>query len=151
MILSTGLWLRSEKQRLRAESNQKLSELNLADSQAREALSLLAQHKELEAFVKVIQAGKILQKYRETDPDVVLALQETLNNRRGYNSLEKSTYTGYSPVEVNFSPDGKTLVSAGTHSIILWNVETGEKVNTLKGHESQVNSGSFSPNGKILA
>jgi WD40 repeat protein/tetratricopeptide (TPR) repeat protein len=53
---------------------------------------------------------------------------------------------------ISFSPDGKTLASGGSDNTIkLWNVETGENILTLKGHEQEVNSVSFSPNGEILA
>ncbi|MCA2938734.1 MAG: WD40 repeat domain-containing protein, partial [Microcystis sp. M113S1] len=52
---------------------------------------------------------------------------------------------------VNFSPDGKTLVSGSDDNTIkLWNVETGQEIRTLKGHDSPVSSVNFSPDGKTL-
>nr|NCR81091.1 WD40 repeat domain-containing protein [Microcystis aeruginosa K13-10] len=52
---------------------------------------------------------------------------------------------------VNFSPDGKTLVSGSWDKTIkLWNVETGQEIRTLKGHDSAVYSVNFSPDGKTL-
>ncbi|MCA2659044.1 MAG: WD40 repeat domain-containing protein [Microcystis sp. M049S2] len=52
---------------------------------------------------------------------------------------------------VNFSPDGKTLVSGSWDKTIkLWNVETGQEIRTLKGHDSAVRSVNFSPDGKTL-
>ncbi|MBD2287643.1 WD40 repeat domain-containing protein [Microcystis wesenbergii FACHB-1317] len=52
---------------------------------------------------------------------------------------------------VNFSPDGKTLVSgSGDGPIELWNVETGKEIRTLKGHYYPVRSVNFSPDGKTL-
>ena len=52
---------------------------------------------------------------------------------------------------VNFSPDGKTLVSGSWDKTIkLWNVETGQEIRTLKGHDDSVWSVNFTPDGKTL-
>jgi len=53
---------------------------------------------------------------------------------------------------VEFSPDGQTLAS-GSHdgSIKLWEVASGEVLNTLEGHYYSVISLAFSPDGSILA
>ncbi|MFM6375544.1 MAG: WD40 repeat domain-containing protein, partial [Microcystis panniformis] len=52
---------------------------------------------------------------------------------------------------VNFSPDGKTLVSGSyDNTIRLWNVETGQEIRTLTGHDRSVSSVNFSPDGKTL-
>ena len=61
---------------------------------------------------------------------------------------------GTSPVNaVAFSPDGKTLASAGAHGTVwLWNVTTGQRIgNPLTGHAGPVNALAFSPNGTTLA
>ena len=63
---------------------------------------------------------------------------------------------------VSFSPDGRTLASGGwdgrtlasgdwESKVILWEVSTGEVIDTLEGHTSSVNSVSFSPDGRTLA
>ena len=51
-----------------------------------------------------------------------------------------------------FSLDGKTVASGGTDDIIIvWNVESGKVIATLKGHTSYVWCVAFSPDGKSLA
>lgn len=59
---------------------------------------------------------------------------------------------GWEVQKVIFSPDGQVLAS-GSHdgSIKLWDVSSGEVLNTLEGHYYSVISLAFSPDGSILA
>lgn len=51
-----------------------------------------------------------------------------------------------------FSPDGKTLVTAGAnHEIMLWDVQTGEWVRSLLGHHNSVTALCYAPDGTTLA
>ena len=53
---------------------------------------------------------------------------------------------------VAFSPDGKTIASAGTDKEIrLWEADTGQDIRTLNGHKNTIASLAFSPDGKYLA
>ena len=52
---------------------------------------------------------------------------------------------------VAWSPDGKRLVSAGGHTICIWDATTGKKLRSLKGHTSWVKGACISPDGKTIA
>ena len=142
VLIITGLGLRALYRRKQAE-------LNLADSLARYSLSLFNEGKELDAFVEAIRAGKILQKQKSTDPEVISALQVALNNGRERNRLQGHDN---GVLNVSFSPNGEVLASGGFDKTIkLWNLETGKEIDTLQGHNDWVASVSFSPDGKVLA
>ena len=65
--------------------------------------------------------------------------------------------TGHLNVQaICFSSDGKTLVSAGDNGrysyngILFWDVNTGKRIHTLKGHKYNVASLQFSPDDNTL-
>ena len=55
---------------------------------------------------------------------------------------------------VAFSPDGKSIVSEGlepSSSAQVWDVDTVDVVQTLKGHRTDINDVAYSPDGRIIA
>ncbi len=51
-----------------------------------------------------------------------------------------------------FSPDGKTLATAGWDKTVrLWDTTTGKEIRSLIGHQAEVEALAFAPDGKTLA
>jgi WD40 repeat protein len=51
---------------------------------------------------------------------------------------------------VAFSPDGSRLATSTKQTVEVWDVKTGELVQTLRGHEKDVSSVRFSPDNRYL-
>src|SRR5262249_32802483 len=49
-----------------------------------------------------------------------------------------------------FSPDGRTLATALSGKVYLWELATGKEVRRLAGHRGDVTSLSFAPDGRTL-
>ena len=54
-------------------------------------------------------------------------------------------------VNINISPDGKTIATSGYDTLSLWNAETGEHITDLNVQNISINEIDFSPDGSTLA
>ena len=60
--------------------------------------------------------------------------------------------SGATPWSLDFSPDGRTLVSGSrNHNVILWDVATGMQMRTFHAHADAVKGVAFSHDGNTLA
>ena len=141
VVVSIALGLTAMQQRNQAE-------LNEAESLGRYSLSLFKEHKQLEAMVEAIRAGKILQDRRGNHPEVIAALQNI------FYASQRHSWKGHNDGfnSVTISPDGKTLAYGSLDNTIkIWDVGTGELKDTLEGHNDAVGSVTISADGKTLA
>jgi hypothetical protein len=51
---------------------------------------------------------------------------------------------------LSFSKDGKVAAGNASSTVVIWNVQSREQLNTLTGHKSQVNGVAFSPQGESV-
>lgn len=132
---------KAEKQRNLAE----IAELNSLSKVE------LYSNNQLEALLYSVKAGRQLL---EVDAPLELKIQvkktlyQTIDEVQERNRFEGHSAAVYS---VNFSPNGKTIASAGVDQTIkFWSLD-GTLLKTVKGHNGKIYSVSFSPTGRLLA
>jgi WD40 repeat protein len=55
------------------------------------------------------------------------------------------------PHALAFSPDGQLIAAGANQQIYVWQTQTGELIQTLRGHTEYVSGLAFSPDGRLLA
>ena len=105
-----------------------------------------------EALIHAIEAKEEANTFNGVD---LVTRRETDSALRqaSYNVVEKNTFSGHKDIilDVAFSPDSQTIVSASADNTIkVWQPD-GKLLKTLTGHKDTVLDVAFSPDGKIIA
>lgn len=89
--------------------------------------------------------GEILASTKGWGDKAKIILWDTASQKELINIKEPESHTS----NIAFSPDGKLLISASTSTsaLNLWNVDTGELVDTFDGASNAI----FSPDGLLIA
>ena len=72
------------------------------------------------------------------------------NPQELFGNINRTSFLNFTS-SIAFSPDGKSIISgSGDKTIKHWSVETGQLLQTFKGHKHWVLSVAFSPDGKSI-
>ncbi|OKH36593.1 hypothetical protein NIES2119_16310 [[Phormidium ambiguum] IAM M-71] len=97
-------------------------------------------HQQLEALIASIQALDRMKKINSSNPTYLTQLQKVIYNVREHNRLE-----GHKKIvnAVNYSPNGKIIISGSEDkTIIVWDA-TGQKIKVISGHKKPIYGISF--------
>jgi WD40 repeat protein len=90
-----------------------------------------------------------------SDGEVRLWDAKRLGERDGTHRPLRPPFHAHSPgvgLSMAFSPDGKRLVTGGKdYTVKVWDVETGDLLKSLAGHNGDVYTVAFSPDGRRVA
>lgn len=112
----------------------------------------LTAHQGLDALLNAIIAKRKLQKLGIKDPQTTQEVDKALG-KAVYGALESNRLIGHQNGVwgVEFSPEGKTIVTASwDRTIKLWQ-RNGKLLKTLDGHKNRVYKAKFSHNNQLIA
>ncbi|KAJ6583549.1 WD40-repeat-containing domain protein [Mycena vulgaris] len=99
-------------------------------------------HLYLSAFATSAQDSSLMRVWRERFPRIplvgaILRIRGSLLQLRHADGVKS----------VGFSEDGSKFISVSGQTLYIWDVATGKQLKTLGGHNGNVNSAAFSPDG----
>jgi WD40 repeat protein/serine/threonine protein kinase len=159
---------RADQKTIEAESNERKA---LAQKQEAEAARAGAEEQKARADAArwkaewLAYAGQITVAQREWEVHNTYGAWHFLNaTRQDFRGWEyhylHTHFTGNHRVfpghtvdvkSVAFSPDGQRLASASDDTVLIWDVERGQVLHTLKGHKGVIFCVAFSPDSRRLA
>ena len=114
--------------------------------------SLFISEKRFAALIEALEAKEEAQQLWGLSQNTKLKTDFVLQ-QAVYNVLESNTFKGHKDIVlgVDFSPDGRHIISASADNTLkLWR-QDGKLINTFVGHTDTVLSVAFSPDGKLIA
>ena len=129
--------------KLLASVNQLGREVNIWDVETKQVIKTLKQNKRWVEAISFIPSAE--------NPMLAIASDRKINFYASPDWQLHTTISTAPPHDLAFTPDGKTLVSAGLGEIEFWSIEGGRRTALLHGYSPWATSVALSADGTILA
>lgn len=101
-------------------------------------------------LTSVINNVSVMPFYSNNDVNGLGVTENLLYGKKSAIHQQHTILSGHTAVA--FSADGRILASSSADCHVkLWNIDTGQCLQTLQGHTSAVQSVAFNPTGQVLA
>jgi WD40 repeat protein len=152
LILTGGLGAIAYSNYRQAKINEVTAKTKEIEAHITSSESLFDADRRFESLLDAIEAKDNAVKFLPLDESISLATDLTLE-QAAFNIIEKNTFTGHKDVvnSVDYSPDGKLIISASSDNTVKTWQSNGKLIATLRGHEDTVIDVAFSPDGRTIA
>jgi WD40 repeat protein len=155
LVAAVGFSAWAVHERRQAQAAQKRAETagqELINVLANSIESRLDDYQDLDGLIQGIRAGRQLKTLLALSPETRQRGKDLLQ-KVFYQTKEIHRFVGHEAavISLSFSPDGKTIASAGTDGTIkLWE-RSGRLLLSIKGNEVGLKRIRFSPDGRVIA